>query len=126
MRTWLYSRSHMTIKTSSIQKKIDFSDNDRSEPFLYQDPSGKVYIIQNVMNSDFKRAINVTYNWFTNKVNLGYDADIYTAGFPRNVIYGITAGNIPEPIKDNRDGDTGPFLQLLNYGNTQYAGMLPL
>lgn len=129
MRTWLYSKTHMTIKTSTIRKKIDFSDNSNTEPFLYQDPSGKFYIIQNVINSDFKRAINVAYSWYTNKVNLGYDSEMWSGStigaVPRNVIYGITAGNIPEPIKDNREGDPN-FLQLLNYGNTQYAAMLPL
>ena len=68
MKTWLYSKTHLGIEYSTIRKKIDFSDNTIKEPFIYQDPSEKFYIIQNVIGLEFMRAINCAYNWYTNKI----------------------------------------------------------
>jgi hypothetical protein len=127
MRTWLYSKFQLGVKNSTLHKKIDFSDANLTEPFIYQDTNFKFYIIQNVATSSFKRAINTAYNWYTIKVNYGYEATDYSDGdvYPSHVIYGITAGNIPEPIKDNRNGNE-KFLQILDYGENHYAAMLPM
>ena len=110
------------------------------EPFIYQDPTKKFYIIQNVNNSGFSKAINVAYHWYASKINYGFDSGNYVKKveelnipsspgipivFPSHVIYGISSGNILEPIRDNRNGDPN-FLQLLNYNDNQFAAMLPL
>jgi len=126
MRTWLYSRLHLSIEYSTIRKKIDFSDSIIHEPFLYQEPSGRFYIVQNVMNLHFKRAINCCYNWFNNKVNTGYESEAYPEEIiPNYLLYGISASNIPEPIKDKTDGNEN-YLRILSYGENEYAAMLPL
>ena len=134
MRTWLYSRVHLGIEYSTIRKKIDFSDNIIREPFLYQEPSGRFYIIQNVIGFEFLRAINCAYNWYTNKINNGYESEAYRETtvysesentIPNYLLYGITAGNIPEPIKDKTDGNKN-YLRILSYGEGQYSAMLPL
>ena len=126
MRTWLYSRLHLSIEYTTIKKKIDFSDSNIHEPFLYQDPSGRFYIIQNVINSEFKRSINCSYNWYNNKINTGYESDIYPQDIiPNYLLYGISASNIPEPIKDKTDGNED-YLKILSYGENQYSSMLPL
>ena len=126
MRTWLYSKHHLGIEYTSIRKKIDFSDNIVHEPFLYQDPSGRFYIIQNVSNFEFRRAINCSYSWYAKKINYGYDTQEYPEDvLPSYILYGISAGNIPEPIKDKSNGDPN-FLRILSYGEGQYASMLPL
>lgn len=126
MRTWLFSRTKLGIKSSKIYRKIDFNDIQIQEPFLYGDPSGRFYIIQNVITSSFKRAIQIAYGWYTKKINYGFEATEYADPVvPRHVVYGITSANIPEPILDNREGED-QFLQILNYGDNQYAAMLPL
>ena len=125
MRTWLTSKTHLGIKTSNVHKKIEFTDNSGTDPFIYQDQNNRFFIIQNVLNSDFKRSVQVAYTWYTKLINLGYSADQYNDTIPSNIIYGITAGNIPQPIKDNRNGDTN-FILLLNYGENRFAAMLPL
>jgi len=132
MKTWLFSKTKLGIKISAIHRRIDFSDNLTQEPFLYQDPSGKTYIIQNVYNSEYSRAINVAFNWYSSLRNLGFDAPGYSEGeYPHHVIYGITASNILGAIKDTRlnegsSGEGDKFLQIIKYGEGKYGAMLPL
>jgi len=126
MKIWYYTMTKMGLKTAQIHRKIYFSDSSIQEPFIYHDLSGKFYIIQNVTNTDFKRAINVSYNWYLNKVNYGYETEAYTDEVvPRYVLYVINSGNLLEAAKDNTGGESN-FLQLLHYGESQYAAMLPL
>lgn len=133
MKTWLLNQTKLGIKPSTIYRRIDFSDNLTQEPIIYQEPSGKTYIIQNVYNSEYSRAINVAFNWYSLLQNLGFDAPKYEKDiFPHHVIYGITANNILGPIKDTRD-NTGAvkdeneyFLQIVKYGEDKYGAMLPL
>jgi hypothetical protein len=126
MRIWYFSNSKMGLKTAQIHHKINFSDNSTQEPFIYQDPSGKYYYIQNVANSDFRRAINVALKWYTLKKNYTYDIEPYMEKvFPSHVVYVINSGNTLSAAKDNSNADEN-YLQILNYGEDQYAGILPL
>ncbi|HLX53251.1 MAG TPA: hypothetical protein VKR58_04895, partial [Aquella sp.] len=88
MRAWLFTKTRLGIKTSSIYRHIDFSDNLVSEPIIYQDPAGRNYLIQNVINSEYLRAINVAYEWYTSKINYGFETGEYpkSSQIPHHVI----------------------------------------
>jgi hypothetical protein len=129
MRTWLISKTKLGIKPDILHRRIDFNDNLVSDPIIYMDPTERTYLIQNVINSDYRRAINVAVEWMRAKVNPGFEAEAYKdKELPHHVIYAITASNIPGPIKDTRPpGETNEkFLEILKYGENRYAAMLPL
>lgn len=108
------------------------------EPYIYQGGSGEInpnnvaqqgyFIVQNVAAGDLLRAINVAYNWFSNKINLGFTAEKYkfedSVEIPAHVIYKIGPNGRLLLEKDKRvEGKN--FLEILNYGNN-YAALLKL
>ena len=128
MRTWLNTLDKLSFKNVIIEDKLNISNALRSEPYMYYSPTGNIYLIQNVLGGDRLRAINVAYNWYVRKVNLGNTApefDTETSGIPVNVVYGISPSLSPIVIENNA-GESPNYLQILSYGSEQHAAMLLL
>jgi hypothetical protein len=129
MKTWINTLDKLSFRNIIIEDKLNISNALRTEPYLYSAPTGNIYLIQNVIGGDKSRAINLAYNWYLYKVNLGHAApefDTETLGsFPVYVVYGISPALAPVII-ENQAGDSTQYLQLLSYGSNQYTAMLPL
>jgi len=127
MRTWLNSLDKLSFKNIIIENELNISNGLRIEPYLYNAPTGNIYMIQNVVGGDKLRAINVAYNWYVNKINTGHSSDSFkdVNNVPIFVVYGISPALSPVVI-ENHAGDSTQYLQLLSYGKDQYAAMLPL
>ena len=70
MMTWLSSLDELSFKNIIIEDKLSISKALLSEPYLYTAPSGKIYLIQNVIEGDKMRSINVAYNCYLHKMNI--------------------------------------------------------
>ena len=131
MRTWLNTLDKLSYKNILIEDKLNISNALRTEPYLYNGPSGNIYLIQNVIGGDRVRAINVGYYWYLQKINLGHTAPEYDSGtgteanLPVYVVYGISPALAPI-LTENHAGESTQYLQVLSYGSGQYAAMLPL
>jgi hypothetical protein len=133
LNTWIYTRTRLGLSNSEIITKISFDYSSYKDPFLYKDEYSNIYMIQNVIDFDFARAINVSYNWYLNKVNEGYESEQYILssvsgtlkGYPRYVIYELSANGGIIATEDKSGGDT-QYLKLFKYGIDKYASILPL
>jgi len=129
MRTWFNTLDKLSFKNIIIEDTLNISNALRTEPYLYSAPTGNIYLIQNVMGGDKSRAINVTYNWYLYKLNLGHKSPEFDTDklgqFPVHVIYGISPAMAPTVI-ENHAGESTQYLQILSYGSMQHAAMLPL
>lgn len=127
MRTWLSSLDKLSFKNIIIENELSISNALRTEPYLYNAPTGNIYMIQNVIGGDRLRALNVAYNWYVNKTNLGHTGKEFEdpQNVPVFVVYGISPALAPVII-ENHAGESNQYLQLLSYGSGQFGAMLPL
>ena len=127
MRTWLNSLDKLSFKNIIIEDTLNISNALLTEPYLYSSPSGNIYMIQNVIGGDRMRAINVTYNWYLHKINIGHAAPEFEdqQNIPVFVVYGISPSLAPMII-ENHAGESLQYLQVLSYGSGQFAAMIPL
>lgn len=126
METWISNLGKLSFENIVMKNKLNSSDSILSEPYMYSAPDGKIYLIQNVVNGELSRAINVSYNWFYNKFNPGHESPIYqNDNYPIHVIYNISPSMTPM-VYINNAGDALQYLQILMYNEGQYASMLPL
>lgn len=128
MKSWVnYIQTH-TYENLIINDKLSKSDAFKTEPYLYKSPTGNIFLIQNVVEGNLSRAINVAFNWYLHKINLGHKSDKFPEEndtFPVNVVYGISSGLAPAIIENNA-GESESYLQILAYEQNQYSAMLPL
>jgi hypothetical protein len=129
MKTWVASLGKLSFQNIIIEDKLSVENALRTEPYLYTAPTGNIYLIQNVIEGDKSRALNVAFNWYMYKVNLGHKSpefDTVVQGqIPVNVIYGISPALSPVVVENNA-GTATQYLQVLLYGSGQYSAMLPL
>lgn len=127
MRTWLNSLDKLSFKNIIIENELNISNALRTEPYLYNAPTGNIYMIQNVSGGDKLKSINVAYNWYISKKNIGHSSEQFkdVENVPVFVVYGISPALSPIVI-ENHAGESTQYLQLLSYGSEQYAAMLPL
>ena len=125
MRTWLDTLDKLSFRNIIIENELNISNALRLEPYLYYSPTKNIYLIQNVSGGDRRRAINVAFNWYLYKVNIGHDTPEYDQDLPVYVVYGISPALAPILIENNA-GESMQYLQILSYGSNQYAAMLPL
>lgn len=142
--------SSINVPSSSLQQrkiqnlKENVQTHLRSNAYTYQEPyifqksgSGtigtsldtrqdKFYLIQNVTGGELRRAIQVAYTWYTEKINTGFSTQKYENDvFPVYIIYRISQG-LSIMIENNQSRGHERYLEILNYGNNFYAAMLPL
>jgi hypothetical protein len=124
LRTWLSSLN----KYPSIYENINETFSIRQEPFLYIAPDKHIYLIQNVVEGDILRALNIALYWDIYKVNPGfrspeYENEIENASY---LIYGISPASTIVPIEDHVKKGSPTFLTILQYNSLSYAAMLRL
>lgn len=125
MSIWLKSHSNLFADKIVIHDKLDVSRELLTEPYLYTSPIGKIYMIQNVIEGQKMRAINVALEWYLRKINLGYNSQGYEETPPVHVVYGVSTALTPV-LLENKAGETTNYLQLIRYSPGKYAAMLPL
>lgn len=122
-RLWLSEVSQTRFNNIRIYDRINLSYKSQTEPYLFKDDQ-TIYIIQNVLLGDIKRAINVALTWNQQKINLGFHADPYiNPQVPLYNVYGISVDNLLVPISIQPQPTD---IQLLSYGNNQYGTMIQL
>ncbi len=137
MRSWLRHRLPIEQNKDMIRQKLDISLGTLTDPYLYQSPKStegdldplggsKIYLIQNVAGGDKFRAFQVVYQWYDDQINPGFGTLPWEqTELPYHAIYGISTGSVLVVIENHTEGHDN-FLQLLAYGNNQYAAMLPV
>jgi hypothetical protein len=145
----IHQRAIQGLK-DNIQTRLNVNAKTSNEPYIYQrsgnnalnssyDPrSDKFYLIQNAVGGDFKSAIQIAYNWYTEKRNTGFTTEAWPnqaaieTGFdargtllPAHVIYKISpGGNVI--VQQNNAAGQDRFLEILDYGDNSFAAMLPI
>jgi len=98
-----------------IHNKIDLNLLTNTDPYLYMDSNGKIYIIQNVIGGKKQKAINVAVYWLNHEINIGPDPNILENEFPY-MLYGISSSSSTlSPIEDVT-GDSERYINLIYYG----------
>lgn len=109
---------------NTVNNEIDLSFALHTGPYIYKNKQGQFYLIQNVVKGSLDRAITVAYNWYLNKINIGFSASEYQGEYnPDHIIYGIATNKTLVPIVKNAGNSN--FLRILRY-NVTYAAILPL
>jgi len=135
LRSWLLSIRRSSYHTIIIKNRLDISFGLLDEPYLYITPDERIFLIQNVLNGDFSRAINVAYNWSSSKINLGFYSPIYVNPHPSTeqdehtpppyYVFAISTAGTHILLQDHSNNDPSS-ISLLTYTNNQYAALLPL
>lgn len=87
-----------------------------TEPYIYEHTDGKIYLIQNVNQYSFERALRVVIDWHNLKINSGAEAEPWTDPAPvPHVIYSIAPDGSVYLSEDNSLGEP-VYLHLLLYG----------
>ena len=132
LQGWLRSLSRPGVRNMAIRDRLDLAFGVSDEPYLYamanvETGESRIYMIQNVVAGDRGRALNVAQEWYLHKINLGFQANKPgpEMPIPVHVVFGISTAATPIPVEDLSSG-SAQYLQLLTYGNNQYAAMLPM
>jgi len=100
-----------------IHSRIEISMADLISPYIYQDPdTNKLYLIQNVKEGKFNRALAVTVNWFEYRINTGYQTDPVQI-LPNWVTYTLTETGLLVPSFDSRADKGETFVKIIYYGD---------
>lgn len=120
-------------KFFNIRHKIEIGMSYDTDPYLYMDDDGRIYIIQNVIGGSFNKAMTVAKNWYQYHVNVGGNPES-TDDVPIHMIYGLSNTLSVVPIEDLTNGSE-VFLSILYYGSMgdkmlekagRYAAMLEI
>ena len=124
---WLNSLNIMTFKNLIIETELNVNNLYKHESYLYQNPDNHIYLIQNVVEGNLKKALNVGWYWENYKVNPGHKIDKYLGDLDelKYVIYEISPSKHLE-LSENNAGDTTEFISILRYNENNYACMLVL
>jgi hypothetical protein len=101
-----------------IHTQIEIRMADLISPYIYQDPgTDKIYLIQNVKDGKFNRALAVTVNWIEFRINTGYYTDPIQV-LPNWVTYTLTETGLLVPSFDSReDKKRETFVKIVYYGD---------
>lgn len=101
---YLSTLRKISISEIVIATKIDDKLLDTRNPyFLYNYVNKNYYIVQNVKDSDFQRALSVSIRWRNLKINYGYDADIESNNDVPYIIYEMDLYKSDVKVLDNRN-----------------------
>ena len=121
-RVWLNIMKLSQFDVNLIRTNLFLNYVMEIEPFFYRAPTGRLYLIQNVLNGEKDRALSVAISWQKNKINLGYRAEIQTEK-TAYFLYGISNANNIVLKEQTSETDA---VELLTYGSEQFSAMLPL
>lgn len=102
--------------TPAVVQAITSSNALRFEPYFYIRGSEAMFMIQNCLNDDVRRAATISLHWLKNKINLGY----YTA------IVGEIAGYEVVDLYDPNATFNLEVPLVFQYPNGAYAALLPI
>lgn len=71
--TWLEFNRETLMKLNIIRNDLKDFDTSIVMPYFYEQ-NGKIYILQNVIDSDLARALSISYAWINELQFLGYNA----------------------------------------------------
>ena len=115
--SWLKSMNLPSFTNITIKTKLDISLGNLDEPYMYLAPDKKIYLIQNVRDGSFDRALTVSLYWTQHRINMGTQAELYVGDTPVHVVYGISASGTPVIGEGDDHSNKSPiYLQLLRYG----------
>jgi hypothetical protein len=117
----------------SIRNEISQGDANLDNPYVYWDSvSNNVYLVQNVSDGEWRRAIAVAVRWRQHKINSGFQSVIYprAAPLPKLKIYQPDSNNHLTLMHDystgGAGGDGANAIKLLQYRQGMFAALLPL
>lgn len=118
LTAWLLSLKSSQNYTQyfNIRDKIDINMGFTTDPFMYRDEDGRIFIVQNVIGGSLSKALAVAETWEEYKVNIGSDPIPWENEPPVHMIYGISPGSTLVPIQDNTN-NLGQFINILYYGS---------
>lgn len=99
----------------NIHDKIEVTMSFSSDPYLYKDIDGKIYIIQNVLGGSKEKALSISSEWARTKINIGFDPQPLQ-NFPPHMIYGVSQSFNLLPIYDNTN-QSDLFVKIIYYGS---------
>lgn len=144
MKIWIYSSVYTNIDVTHIKHTLNIKYNLFRKPYMYKDKNENIYMIQNVLDGSFDRAINIAHEWHINMLNPGYTSDLYNEIdesnnkiYPAFIIYGISTDGLKIQILDKSNGNLN-HIKILNYNPnilidenldnniSQFAAILPM
>jgi hypothetical protein len=129
LKSWLISVTQSFNETFGIRVKVDLDMSVMTEPYIYQSKDGRIYLIQNVVGADRRRALQLGKNWYDQHINTGYatpPGQLYA-----HLIYGIAPDGVLVP-DDNQTQGSPLYINILRYQKGEagmegrYAAMLDL
>lgn len=111
-------------KNSKIFTKITEDKIEFTVPFIYGSRETGYCIIQNVRGHSLERAVAVSRNWKLDKYNVGFNVEP-DLKIPPLKVYGISNSYEMVLLDDSSKGSED-YVEILTYGNEQYAGVLRL
>lgn len=130
LQSWLESKTILSLDklfvvTDIFNNNIDDKLANRIDPYIYKENANQYYLIQNVLNNELERALNICKTWHLKKVNLGHNAEPIQNKDLDYVIYEpITDGKLLET--ENHSDILTDFYGILNYGKDKYAAIIAL
>lgn len=127
LKIWVYQKTRQGLRVGEIVTKILFEYSSYKDPYLYRDQRDAIFMIQNISDLKFDRAINVAYIWYTTQKNKGYDIEVFPSDkiYPRYAIYELGSNGDLVATEDHTGGEAN-YLRLLKYSNDSYAAILPM
>jgi len=116
-----------------IKEYIDKELYGNTNPYLYRDKDGRIFMIQNVEAGSINRAITTANVWSDYKVNIGFNSSDDKRDIP-HIIYAIDEAAKLIIVKNNTLNNP-KFERILYYGSAtdfasgkeaKYGAMLPL
>lgn len=127
LRIWLSTLYKLSYENLIIDERLSISRALQTNPYLYQSLDGHIYYIQNVIQGNINRALNVGIYWDDFKINPGYKAEEYDGDIKdlKYVIYEISEGR-KHVLVENKAGDSIDYISILRYSTNNYGAMLRL
>jgi hypothetical protein len=127
LEKWLINKELNFNGEMQIYTKLntELLNNNSDIPIIY-DFNGKHYLIQNVKDGNFNRALNCGNEWNINKINIGYDSSPAKNNDIPYIILNISNSFdlfIEKTEDDKRDGDV--YVTILKVDDV-YKAMLEL
>jgi hypothetical protein len=109
---WKYSNTKDSKRSFDIMESIN-TDKPPMQPYIFKNSDGAIYLVQNVLDGKKSRAMNVAFNWFTERINLGSRAPDSDQEWI-HLVYRVTPDGTLIPMEDNTAGNE-KYLKLINY-----------
>ncbi len=134
LRTWMniHSKNYKGELNIHSELKSDMFGNI-IEPIIYRQNT-RMYLIQNVVDGNFNKALKCGKIWLENQFNIGFEEldvklyDFDDKKFIPYLIYSISGSNelIITSNEDNKTNDDEKFISLIRFTDNSYCALLEL